>query len=643
MMTDDMDLVRQYARHNSEAAFATLVSRHVNLVYSVALRQLRDAHLAEEVTQAAFIILARKAGSLGPKTIVSAWLCRTAQYAAIRALRTQRRRQNREQEAYMQSLLNQPEAEASAWTHIAPLLDDAMAQLGEQDHSAIVLRFFEGKALKQVGAALGVSENTAKTRVSRAVEKLRRCFMKRGIVLSAVVITGAISASSVQAAPAALAKSVTVIAVTKGVAANGSTLTLSKGALKLMAWTKVKVAVVTSAVILLAGVTTVTVTHHIQHTPPAQKGRLKLPTGNVTPMVGYGYSRYGIILASDGSLWSWGEERLGWPVLGLKDTQIQKTVSLRRIGNETDWINMAVGDSHCLAIKSDGTLWAWGGNFNYQLGDGTKTTRPIPVASIPGNDWKQAAAGAASSLALKNDGTLWAWGSNGSGQLGIGSSRWTTNAVQVGTSSSWTKIWMGGIQTVGLQSDGSLWFWGSASGNSQGRKVPTRVSPDTNWVDVCFGYFTVLALKSDGTLWSWGNEANFYTQSSDLSLNATPMQVGTETDWQACASSPGCYYHMLRKKDGSLWALDASEHRRVKPVSEYQPIKLRKITLPKDVVAFTGGGDDIGLVLTRDGEVWTWGRVIGEHSPKDYESSKGDQLSPKFKVMDKPWQLSNLE
>jgi RNA polymerase sigma factor (sigma-70 family) len=263
-MNDDLALLREYARRNSEEAFAALVSRHINLVYSVALRQVRDSHLAEEITQAVFIILARKAESLGPKTILAGWLCRTARYASANALTVQRRRQRREQEAHMQSQLEQSQSDFTrgseteadeTWQQIASLLDGAMGQLGQKDHDAVVLRFFEGRNFREVGAALGASEDAAKMRVSRALEKLHRFFSKRGISSTTAIIAGTVSAHSIQAAPVALAKSVTVVAVAKGAAVSGSTLTLIKGALKIMAWTKAKTAIVIGVAVILAATT----------------------------------------------------------------------------------------------------------------------------------------------------------------------------------------------------------------------------------------------------------------------------------------------------------------------------------------------------------------------------------------------------
>ena len=258
MTIDDMQLVQQYARCKSEEAFAALVARHVNLVYSVAFRQVRDAYLAEEITQTVFIILARKAGSLSSRTVISGWLCQTARFASAKALTMRRRRQEREQEAYMQSIVN--ESESDAWMQIAPLLDTAMAHLGEKDHNALVLRFFEKRNFKAVSAALDTTEAGAKMRVNRALEKLRKFFTKRGLTFSAGVIAGAISAHSVQAAPIGLATSVTLAAV-KGTTVATSTLTLIETTLKLMAWTKLKTAVVVGAMAIMAA-GTVTVTMH---------------------------------------------------------------------------------------------------------------------------------------------------------------------------------------------------------------------------------------------------------------------------------------------------------------------------------------------------------------------------------------------
>jgi hypothetical protein len=163
----------------------------------------------------------------------------------------------------MQSILD--ESGTEVWPRIAPLLDTAVADLHEKDRQAIVLRFYEGRNLREVGLALGASEDAAEKRVSRALEKLRKFFAKRGIILPAAVLTAAISANSVQAVPVALAKSVTVMAVAKGAAASGSTLTLIKGALKLMAWTKAKTAVVAGAVLILAAGTTTVIVKTSNH------------------------------------------------------------------------------------------------------------------------------------------------------------------------------------------------------------------------------------------------------------------------------------------------------------------------------------------------------------------------------------------
>jgi RNA polymerase sigma factor (sigma-70 family) len=252
--TDDSTLLHQYAEKHSDEAFAALVTRHVDLVYSVALRQVSNPHHAEEITQAVFIILAKKAGELRHDKALSSWLFQVTRLTANNFVRSEMRRQHREQEAFMQSTLN--ESGNEVWPRIAPLLDTAVAGLNEKERRAILLRFYEGRDLSEVGAALGASEDAAKKRVGRALEKLQKFFLKRGVNSTTAIIAGTISANSVQAAPVALAKSVTAVAIAKGAMASGSTLTLVKGALKIMAWTKAKTAAVATVAVLLTGGTT---------------------------------------------------------------------------------------------------------------------------------------------------------------------------------------------------------------------------------------------------------------------------------------------------------------------------------------------------------------------------------------------------
>ncbi len=259
--TDDNALLNEYVKSHSDEAFAGLVTRHINLVYSVALRQVSNPSHAEEIAQAVFIILAKKAASLRHEKALSSWLFQTTRLTANNFIRSEMRRDRREQEAFMQSQQN--ESADVVWQQIGPVLDDAVTALGEKDRRAILLRYYEGRSLREVGTVLGVSEDASEKRVSRALDKLRQFFFKRGLPSAPATIAGAISANSVQAAPIGLAKTISTVAAAKGVAATVSTLALAKGALKMMAWSNAKTAVaVIIGLAVAVGISNVVLTTH---------------------------------------------------------------------------------------------------------------------------------------------------------------------------------------------------------------------------------------------------------------------------------------------------------------------------------------------------------------------------------------------
>jgi len=200
-MVSDLELLDQYARQDRQEAFATVLDRHLKLVYSAALRQVRSPELAEEVAQSVFADLARNSAKLAPDTVVAAWLYQVTRRTAIDVVRRESRRQLREQIAVDTNQMNPNSPE---WTAIEPLLDEAMEALDPPDRTAILLRYFQGKSLREVGQSLGTSEDAAQKRVSRALDHMREFFSKRGKTVGAGALAAVISANAAQSAPLGL-------------------------------------------------------------------------------------------------------------------------------------------------------------------------------------------------------------------------------------------------------------------------------------------------------------------------------------------------------------------------------------------------------------------------------------------------------
>jgi RNA polymerase sigma factor (sigma-70 family) len=219
----DQQLLSDYATRREEGAFAELVQRHIDLVYSAALRMVRERHLAEDVTQGVFAALAQNARQLTGRPVLAGWLHRTAQNLAANVVRSDVRRRVREQEAAAMNELIATESD-EVWEAIAPQLDAALGELNESDRDALMLRYFQRKSAREIAEILGVSDEAAQKRVNRAVERLRELFSKRGVAVGASGLAVVISANAVQAAPAGLAAMVSSAAVVAGTAAASSTV-----------------------------------------------------------------------------------------------------------------------------------------------------------------------------------------------------------------------------------------------------------------------------------------------------------------------------------------------------------------------------------------------------------------------------------
>jgi RNA polymerase sigma factor (sigma-70 family) len=272
---NDRELLQRYAAERCEAAFTELVSRYLDLVYSAALRQVGgDAGLAQDVTQSVFIDLARKATPLSRVTVLSGWLYTSARYAAGKIVRGEQRRRVREQEATLMQELSSESAPAPAWDQLRPVLDSVMHELNERDRNAVLLRYFESRPLAEVGDKLGLSEDAARKRVGRALDKLRELLAQRGVTSTSTALVTILSSQAVTAAPAGLAVNIAGAALSSAATGTSTGLTF----LKIMTMTKLKLGAIGALVVTGAAAPLV-----LQH-----QAQLKLVDENLTLRQQYG-------------------------------------------------------------------------------------------------------------------------------------------------------------------------------------------------------------------------------------------------------------------------------------------------------------------------------------------------------------------
>ncbi|MCF6133403.1 RCC1 domain-containing protein [Flavobacterium wongokense] len=312
-----------------------------------------------------------------------------------------------------------------------------------------------------------------------------------------------------------------------------------------------------------------------------------------------------LAVKSDGSLWAWGYNDSGQVGDGTAFNRNHPV----RIGNEFTWQAVYTGGVHSFAIKTDGTLWAWGFNENGQLGDDTSVEEHTPIM-IDGN-WQTIAPGFWHNLGLKSDGTLWAWGYDNWGQLGDGSiSFYNATPIQVGTDTNWAKIACGKNSSFAIKTNGSLWGWGNNEfgvlgiGNITTQYVPIQIGTATDWQKVDCGFFHTLAIKNDGTLWSWGH--NHYGELGNGTTvdSYIPVQIGTATDWVDV--SAGEFHSVARKSNGSIWAFGRNSEGQLgngTTNNSSVPIQVQSSSTWLDVQA--GLVHTIGL--RSDGTLLSWG------------------------------------
>ena len=334
-----------------------------------------------------------------------------------------------------------------------------------------------------------------------------------------------------------------------------------------------------------------------------------------------------VVLNPTPKLWSWGINTSGQ--LGLGNTTNRS--SPVQVGALTDWAEVFGGTNRSFAIKTDGTLWSWGNNTLGALGQGNQTSRSSPVQVGALTDWAEAKISNRlfSTLAVKSNGTLWAWGGNGYGELGLGNTTNRSSPVQVGALTNWAEVSIAYGNVLAVKTDGTLWSWGFGlygalgQGNTTNRSSPVQVGALTNWSKVFAISVAGLATKTDGTLWAWGRNYTGQLGQGNNTDRSSPVQIGALTTWSKIAGAGSLYrgygwtythgFFSAIKTDGTLWSWGSNGYGQLgvgNNINRSSPVQVgaltdwSKLSINGDMMYANG---NTTAVIKTNGTLWAWG------------------------------------